>query len=74
MYANSFLIMVNDLTLSRKDVELSLFADDSAIYKSGPNLKKLIADIQTTLNDIQEWCDGWGFKITKSCGVIFTNK
>ena len=71
-----FLIMINDLTVSKPGVELSLFADDSATYKSGKNLKQLIKDIQDSLDSISEWCDTWGLKIsmTKSCGVIFTNK
>src|SRR5207245_720328 len=71
-----YLIMINDLTLHNKDVDLSLFADDSAIFKSGTNLQRLVTDIQGSLDEIQKWCDAWGFRISvnKSCGVLFTNK
>jgi len=70
-----FLIMINDLTVNT-GVELSLFADDSATYKSGTNLDFILKKLQMSLDIISTWCDEWGFKIspTKSCGVIFTNK
>jgi len=32
-----FLIMINDMKVDVPDVQLSLFADDSATYKSGKN-------------------------------------
>jgi ribonuclease HI/exonuclease III len=71
-----FLIMINDICMRNNNVELSLYADDSAIYKSGKDLNQIIKDIQKTLDDIHQWCQSWGFKISvaKSCGVIFTIK
>jgi len=36
-----FICMVNDLPDSLEDVESFLFADDSAIYKSGRNMAHL---------------------------------
>jgi ribonuclease HI len=57
-------------------VELSLFADDSAAYKSGRNLSQLINDIQKALDFISNWCDDWGLRIslTKTNIVIFTHR
>lgn len=71
-----FLIMINDLSEVIKNVQLSLFADDSATYKSGKNLKFIMKEIQRNIDQIQTWCQTWGFKISteKSCTVIFTNK
>jgi ribonuclease HI len=71
-----FLIMINDIEIGGNGVDLSLFADDSATYKSGKNLNKLIKDVQNSLDHISSWADKWGIKIsaTKSIGVIFTNK
>ena len=71
-----FLIMINDLCINNNNVQLSLFADDSALYKSGHNLDLLIKHIQESLDRVQTWCDTWGFKLspTKSCGVVFSNK
>jgi len=58
-----------------EDVESSLFADDSAIYKSGRNMAHLQKVVQRNLDRIQSWCDMWGFLISteKSVAVPFTN-
>ena len=51
-----------------------LFADDSAIYKSGKNLHYLQKVVQRNLDKIQKWCDKWGFRIStdKTVAVPFT--
>jgi len=71
-----FLIMINDIEIGNTGAELSLFADDSATYKSGKNLNKIIKDLQSSLDNICKWAEKWGVKIssTKSSCVIFTNK
>ena len=71
-----FLIMINDTPKELFDVESSLFADDSAIFKSGKNLTYISTIIQTNSNKISEWCDQWGFKIStdKPVCVVFTRK
>ena len=70
-----FLIVINDMEQSTSNgVQLSLFAYDSATYKSGRNLSVLRKDIQKNIDSIYEWCLRNGFKISidKSCAVIFT--
>jgi ribonuclease HI len=71
-----FLIMINDIDIGETGAELSLFADDSATYKSGRNLKKIMKDIQNSLDNISKWANMWGMRIStsKSSCVIFTNK
>ena len=71
-----FLIMINDLTVDEQKAFLSLFADDSAVFKSGKNIKSLMKDIQNSLNKIADWCHRWGFKISesKTVAVLFSNK
>jgi exonuclease III/ribonuclease HI len=71
-----FLIYINDFPTKPNDTESSLFADDSAIFKSGRNLKYISTHLQRHLNDIETWCDTWGIKLStsKSVGVLFTNK
>ena len=71
-----FLIMINDLPDSLRDVESSLFADDSCIFKSGRNLNHITKYIQDNLNRIAEWCNLWGFKISldKTVAVVFSNR
>ena len=66
--------MMNDLPDDLCDIETSLFADDSAIYKSGRNVRHLQKVMQKNLEKIQEWCDNWGFRISadKTVAVLFT--
>ena len=70
-----FLIMINDLPGSLKDVDLSLFAYDSCIFKSGRNIKFITNLIQDNLDRISNWCDKWGFRISldKTVAVVFTH-
>ena len=70
-----FLIMINDMEVT-PGVNLSLYADDSAVYKSGNNVNALMTDIQKSLNKIETWCDQWGFTISikKTTAVIFTHR
>lgn len=69
-----FLIMINDLPSYTSNAQVSLFADDTAIFKSGKNVKSLTKNIQSNLNSIQKWCDENGFKISteKSIIILFT--
>ena len=72
-----FLVMINDMSVQEKSgVELSLFADDSAIYKSGSNLQYIVSQVQASVDKIALFCDRWGLKIslTKSTAVVFTNR
>jgi len=70
-----FLIMINDLPEQLPDVEVSLFADDSAIYKSSgkKQLDQTTDKLQRSLDAVQAWCDKWGFKMsaTKTVCVLF---
>jgi hypothetical protein len=70
-----FLIMINDIPLS-DDVKMSVFADDTAIWKGSKNLKMLHKCIQKALDGIVEWADSWGFKLSipKTQAILFTHK
>jgi ribonuclease HI len=71
-----FLIMINNLDPGSENVELSLFADDSAIFYASRNVKLLQDKIQKAINKINDWCDENGFKISlaKTTGIVFTKK
>ena len=71
-----FLIMINDLSPASENIQMSLYADDSATYTSGKNKKTMFISMQKTLNKISAWCDEWGFKLspTKSTCVIFSRE
>jgi len=67
--------MINDFPESL-NIENMLFADDSAVFKSGKNLKFIVDQMQNHLTKIQQWCDEWGFKLSasKSVAVVFSLK
>lgn len=72
-----FLIMMNDYPVDpRNGCKLSLFADDSTIYKSGNYINYTVGHLQKYLNNIYKWCERWGLKIStsKTVCVIFTTK
>src|SRR6218665_1017566 len=71
-----FLIMINDIPSGVDGVDMSLFADDSAIYTGHRNVQILINKIQQSIDIMHNWCDQNGFKISinKTTGVLFTNK
>lgn len=72
-----FLLMINDIiTDNNKEVAYSLFADDLAIWTSGPTIQKAVQKIQPTLDLITKWSQTNGLKISqpKSKYMIFTKK
>ena len=56
-----FLIMINDIPL-RPD--MSLFAEDSAVYTGHRNVKTLENTIQNSIDIIHKWCNENGLKIS----------
>ena len=56
-----FKIMINDLSSCNQNCDMPQFADDGAIWKSGPNLKHLQNKTQQDLDNINTWCSTWGF-------------
>ena len=72
-----FLIMINDIPSGGDhNSHGSLFADDSAVWRSGTNLSYLLKKQQETLDAIVAWCDVWGFKLNeaKTVSIIFSHK
>jgi len=69
-----FNIMVNDLSESIKYCAISQFADDGAIWLSGKNIKYIQTRVQHDLDNINKWCEKWGFLIspTKTVCMIFS--
>ena len=70
-----FLIAINDFPQTAK-TDTSLFADDSAIFAQGKNLKFVITHLQSHLDEVQKWSEKWGFKIStsKTVQVLFTRR
>ena len=69
-----FLIMINDIDIPQNNVQLSLFADDSAALKSGRSVKTLCKDVQAYLDRLVSFFDRWGFKLSadKTVAILFT--
>ena len=69
-----FLLMIDDIDEPEDGVKLSLFADDSAAWKSGSNLAALTKDIQRYLDRLAEFFERWGFKLSvaKTVAIVFT--
>jgi len=69
-----FLIMINDFPKTDSDTSTSLFADDSAIWRSGKNFNHIVQQLQIEVDKITTWCDLWGFKLNeKKCvAIVFT--
>lgn len=59
-----FIIMTNDFpTIGDRSTHTSLYADDSAIWKSSTNVNYLFQQMQATLDIITEWSKKWGFVV-----------
>ena len=72
-----FLLMINDMPASNDNKTMcSLYADDSALWKTGKNLNFIFIELQKQMNKISKWCNKWGFKINeeKTVMMIFTRK
>ena len=72
-----FILFMNDFpSINNSNIQTSLFADDSAIWKSGRNIKFITIQLQNQLNNIAKWCNKWGLKInaSKTQDLIITHK
>ena len=69
-----FLLMVKDITESDNGVKLSMYADDSAVWKSGKDIALLNRHLHHYLNVISRFYSEWGLKIstTKTLSILFT--
>ena len=73
-----FLVMINDLPLGIRNTELTLFADDSCVFKSGRNLDVIVRYVQQSIDVVSQWCQENGFKIglsmEKTVALLFTHR
>ena len=67
-----FLIYVNDINNS-SNLNILCFADDTTAYKSGPNIKDLISDVNIQLQLLYTWlsCNKLSLNINKTSYTIF---
>ena len=71
-----FTIMVNDLGEECTDLRnnLSEFADDSAIWRTGINLQHTAKALQKQLDKVASWMEKWGFQLNpgKTVAMMFS--
>src|SRR6218665_2110851 len=68
-----FIIMMNDIPEQENGVKLSFYADDSAIWRAGPNPEVNRRHLQSYLDRLKKFFDEWRFKVstTKTVAVEF---
>jgi len=71
-----FLIFINDLAFLLDNLSSKLFADDTTIYKSGPELNALLTAFQQHIKPLFSWCKFNRLDInwTKTYAMFVTNK
>jgi len=72
-----FIIFINDLpsALPNNDTQTSMFADDVALYITGPNRNSLASATQESVNAIHNWAKTWKLQLNSSkCSTtLFSN-
>jgi len=51
-----FLLFINDLAYLLQGLSSKLFADDTTIYSSGPDLDSVVKDFQARIKPLSTWC------------------
>ena len=67
-----FLLFVNDICKSPLYSQISLFADDTCLYHSGPTSEIIIPKIQTGVNRVLKWFSGYNLTVNsdKSFAIV----
>ena len=60
-------LQFNDLPDNITGIQISQYADDIALWKSNRNVQFLEKKIQDALNNVENWCKKWGFKLSAFC-------
>ena len=71
-----FIIYLNDLPAVIHNCKVSCYADDTAIYVSGPNCETVQSDLQEDLNRIAFWLKGnkLSLNVTKTKVLCFATQ
>ena len=53
-----------------------VYADDTFLYCSGPNLESICCDIQNTLQELSVWCNYWKLSVnpSKCSAIVFSRR
>ena len=71
-----FLIYINDLPNFNKEVFTLMFADDSSLFLSGPNLDELMLKVKKAIIEVKAWIDTnkLSLNLGKTKYMIFTKR
>src|SRR6218665_1234811 len=61
-----FIILLNDIPEPMNGIKLSLYADDSAIWRSSHKQEVNERELQRYLDRVKKYFDHWGFKVSTS--------
>ena len=61
-----FIILLNDIPEPTNGIKLSLYADDSAIWRSSHKQEVNERELQRYLDTVKQFFDDWGFKVSTS--------
>ena len=70
-----FIIMINDILNDPPEgINLSLFADDVALWITNKSLRHCIKQLQKAIEQLQNWSNKWGLKFSpqKTKAMVFT--
>lgn len=69
-------VYTNDIPIPKNSVQLSLFADDTALYVQGQRMSSIIPKLQTSVNELAEWFKKWRIDVNpdKSSAIRFDVK
>ena len=71
-----FILYINDLTTNIKTPQISLYADDVAIWTQESNLQKAEGLLQESLDELDRWSRKWKMELSTSkseCSFFTTN-
>ena len=71
-----FIIYLNDLPLSIHNCKVSCYADDTALYTSGPDCETVCENLQDDLNRVSYWLKGnrLSLNVTKTKTLCFSTQ
>jgi hypothetical protein len=73
IYPILFSLYVNDTHSSSNQVELTLYADDTAVIDTSRKPTLLVSYLQSYLSELYRWLSKWriAIKVSKSTAIIF---
>jgi hypothetical protein len=71
-----FSLYVNDMSIPSHQVELALYADDTAVMATSRKPELLVSYLESYLSDLERWLNEWriAINVSKSTAMLFTRR